>query len=387
MFLKIAAFSISGSSANIYAYLGEFHNFKNSARAIMAASCVCAVGAMISPLLAWSIINQEWAFNVPLIGTLFKPWRLFILVCGLPSLVCSLALIKMPESPKFLLARGNQKDAIEILKTVYSINTGNDKESLKLFSIIGEANSVKNLESNIYKTIIAQISPMFGKRFLLSTLIACFMQFWINATGQGMYLWFPDIINRVAEYISNNPDQRTTICEIIEMKSISHNSTELTELTECKGTLDTSSFQIAFLLEIFYGIGFALIGSVISSVGKLPILLINLIFCGVFGVILIFIDIPMLGIYFYLIHILCGLSSAVVNAATVDLYPTHFRAMAVCMFLMMGLLGSVFGSNVYGILFENYCNVSYMLSGCSLIGCGILGIFIPNIRKTSVEYT
>lgn len=349
----------------------------------MAASVVLAIGAMISPLLAWLIINQEWSFYIPLIGTLFKPWRLFILVCGIPSLVCSLTLLKMPESPKFLLGQGHQKAAIEILKTVYSINTGKDRESLKLFSIVEEESLINTKETNMYKTIIAQISPMFRKQFLLSTLIACFIQFWINATGQGMYLWFPDIINRVADFINDNPHQRITICEIIEMKTVSHNSTEI---IECKGTLDTSSFQIAFLLEIFYVIGFALIGSIINSVGKLPILLINLVFCGAFGIILVFIDIPMIGIYFYLILILCGFASTVVNAATVDLYPTHFRAMAVCMFLMMGLLGSVFGSNFFGMLFENHCNVSFIVSGCSLICCGILGIFIPNIRKNSVEY-
>lgn len=349
----------------------------------MAASVILAIGAMISPLLAWSIINQEWSFYIPVIGTLFKPWRLFILVCGVPSLVSSLLLLKMPESPKFLLGQDNQKAAIEILKTVYSINTGKERESLKLFSIIKEESSVNIKETNMYSSIKAQISPMFQKQFLLSTLIACFIQFWINATGQGMYLWFPDIINRVADFLNENPHQRVTICEIIEMKTSFNNSTEL---MECKGTLDTSTFQIAFLLEIFYVIGFALIGSIISTVGKLPILLINLIFCGIFGIILIFIDIPMLGIYFYLILILCGFAATVVNAATVDLYPTHFRAMAVCMFLMMGLLGSVFGSNVYGMLFENHCNLSFVLSGGSLIGCGILGIFIPNIRKSSVEY-
>lgn len=87
-------------------------------------------GAILLPGLAWIIINQEWSFYIPVIGTLYKPWRLFVLTCGIPSLICSLALIKLPETPKFVFGQGKEEETIEILRQVYSWNTGKKRDTL-----------------------------------------------------------------------------------------------------------------------------------------------------------------------------------------------------------------------------------------------------------------
>lgn len=129
-FRYFSGFFISGSSATIYAYLGEFHNKKNCARAIMGAAVIFGVGCMVPPALAWLIINKEWEFYIPILDTLYKPWRLYLVACGLPSLFASLSLLAFPESPKYVLRQGNQEEAIKILQTVYSWNTGNKRDTL-----------------------------------------------------------------------------------------------------------------------------------------------------------------------------------------------------------------------------------------------------------------
>lgn len=53
---------------------------------------------------------------------LFKSWNLFVIVCALPSIIIATLLIKMPESPKFLLNKGKHDETIECLKVVYSWN-------------------------------------------------------------------------------------------------------------------------------------------------------------------------------------------------------------------------------------------------------------------------
>lgn len=211
-----------------------------------------------------------------------------------------------------------------------------------------------------------QTAPIFKPPHLKSTLIACFIQFSMFANSHGMYVWFPDIVDRVAEYTNKHPNERISVCNILEARKMGmvHN---VTEVHECTGKLDISSYEISFLLEVFYAIGFAIIGSIITIVGKLPILFVNLVLCGAFGIATIFINMPMLSIYFYMILLLSGFGVPIVNAATVDLYPTQFRAMAVCIVLMMGRLGSVFGSNVYGILIDIYCPAAFILSGGLLI--------------------
>lgn len=329
------------------------------------------IGCMSPTALAWLIINGDWSFYIPVIGTLYKPWRLYMLTCGVPSLICSLALLKFPESPKFLLAHGRQDEAIEVIKTIYSWNTGKDKNTLQISSIIAETTTFKNTNLgnsknilNIAKSIWTQTVPIFKTPHLQSTIIACTLQFVFYATATGMLLWFPGIVNSVSEYTDLNPNERIKICEIIKLK----NPTNSTETIECSEKLDVSSFQMTLMLQGCYSVGFPIIAGSMKYVGKGTVLLIISLVCGFSGFVPIFNDIPKLSIYFYLILILCGFGVNVTNTATVDLYPTHFRAMAMCIFLMMGRLGSIVGTNLFGVLLDFYCPAAFMVSGISVLG-------------------
>lgn len=139
-------------------------------------------------------------------------------------------------------------------------------------------------------------------------------------------MFFPNILNRMAEFIDDNPNQSATICAMmdstrINILEVGINSTSV----QCVNKLELSTFEHAFVLEIFYALGFAIIGLIINSVGKLAIILFVLFGCGLCGFGVIFSTIPLLSIYLYLILLLCGLVVNVVNASTVDLFPTHLR--------------------------------------------------------------
>lgn len=47
-------------------------------------------------------------------------------MCSLPSITLALLLMKMPESPKFLLSRGKHKETINCLKFVHRWNSNSD---------------------------------------------------------------------------------------------------------------------------------------------------------------------------------------------------------------------------------------------------------------------
>ncbi|XP_035903045.1 synaptic vesicle glycoprotein 2B-like [Anopheles stephensi] len=390
-------FFISGSSATIYAYLGEFHAKSNSSRAIMGASFVFGVGCILLPLIAWSVINQEWEFTIPLLNIVYRPWRLFIVVCGLPSLVCGIALLYFPESPKFLFSRGHEQATIEIVHKMYRWNTSGKGSKLELSSLLPETEAqqtkIRREEAangksvmRLLKQMWQQTAPLFMGTYRNRTTIICVLQFGIYLTSNGMYMFFPDILNRIAE-LEDQGVTRTTVCQAVYSTKVDLSALQLPELNAtalpevCHQKLDISAYEHSFVLETIYALGFAVIGLIINAVGKLPILVFIFGFCGICGILIVFIDLPLLAIWFYVILLTCGFCISVVNACTVDLFPTNLRAMAVCISLMFGRLGSVVGANIVGLLLDSQCELTFWISGVSLIGCGVLSFFIPNIYK------
>ena len=127
MFFYFFIFRVSAGSATIFAYLGEFHSQKNRDRAILCGGLMSAFGTILFPVIAWLFINQEWSFEIPFMGIVYKPWRLYFIVCGLSGLVCYFFLSYLPESPKYLLSINRHEEALEVLKTMHHKNTQGNK--------------------------------------------------------------------------------------------------------------------------------------------------------------------------------------------------------------------------------------------------------------------
>ncbi|XP_052900101.1 synaptic vesicle glycoprotein 2B-like [Anopheles moucheti] len=392
----LTGFFISGPSATIYAYLGEFHGKRNCSRAIMAASFVYGIGLLLLPLIAWSIINQEWEFTIPVLNVIYRPWRLFLVVCALPSFVSALALLRMPESPKYLLSRGREAETVAVLHSIYRWNSSRRDPPLVLTGVLPETEAeqtkVRREEAANGKSVAAvlkqmwhQTAPLFMGTYLKRTVIICVLQFGIFFTSSGMYMFFPDILNRIAEQQSKGVE-RITACNAVYATRVDiRELVKLTNGTErpdvCHQKLDISAYEHSFVLEAIYAIGFAVIGLIINAVGRLPILVFVFALCGTCGILIAYIDLPLLAIWFYVILLSCGFTITVVNACAVDLFPTNIRAMAVCISLMFGRLGSIAGSNLVGVLLDTRCELTFWISGLLLIGSGVLSFFIPHIYK------
>lgn len=73
---------------------------------------------------AWLIIPGGWAINLyP--GLVYKPWRLYYGATGVPCLLSAFFIYFLPESPKFLIAKGEIDKAIKVLKRIHKMNNKN----------------------------------------------------------------------------------------------------------------------------------------------------------------------------------------------------------------------------------------------------------------------
>ncbi|XP_037938036.1 synaptic vesicle glycoprotein 2B-like isoform X2 [Teleopsis dalmanni] len=380
----INGFFVSGGSATIYAYLGEFHTDKTRSRAMMGSSFIFALGAMILPLIAFLVINQDWILPLPFLGIDYKPWRFFLIVCGIPGFLCGISLYALPESPKFLLSIGQQTETIEVLQKMLRWN--GSREQLQIKRIVPEEDlnhsPAKMSTSQNSKMFIAflqtmwdQTVPLFHKKYLRTTLIVCTVQFWLYVITNGLYMWFPHIINSMAEFMNENPGQHKKICEIVYDK---HESLYKTDGSmECITKLEDNTYFYSLVMEILYASSFAFIGLIINRVSKVTVLFIIMIFFSSCGLAAVFTVDPSITAYLYVLLFLVGVAINVLGATTVELYPTNLRAMAICISLMVGRLGSVVGANIVGALLGTHCELTFYIGCVALYCCAFLSLLIP----------
>lgn len=264
---------MSGGSATIYAYLGEFHNDRTRSRAMMGSAIVFGFGGMILPLIAFTVINQDWNLPMPFLGITYKPWRFFLCVCALPGLLSGLAMMFLPESPKFLLAMGRDEEAVEVLRAMFRWNTGRPRSDFQVKHLIPEEDTIRKDQSekiSFMQTVWNQTAPLFSGKYIKVTFLICFIQFWNFVTLNGMFIWFPEIANYLVEFQSRYPDNSTLICDLFRQKQMELyvSQDQLGSEIVCVEKLESKTYFYSFFIEIIYAVGFIVITFTIRRVGK-----------------------------------------------------------------------------------------------------------------------
>lgn len=67
-------------------------------------------------------------------------------------------------------------------------------------------------------TMWDQTVPLFRQKYLRTTAIVCITQFWLYVITNGLYMWFPFIINAMGEFMKNHPDENEYLCAIVHDK-------------------------------------------------------------------------------------------------------------------------------------------------------------------------
>lgn len=299
----------------------------------MGASVVFGTGGILLPGLAYIVINQGWELPLPFLGIIYRPWRLYLIVCSLPGLICALILLKFPESPKFTFNQGDMKQAIEAIQWVYRFNSLFRKSApLMIESIQEDAEDQLEREKRdvlrntkgclaLMQLVWNQTAPLFMSQHLRKTVIVCILQFGTYLAAHGMFMFFPEIVNQLVA-VRDSGVSRATMCEVIYQYG---NFSAVKEDEQGNLMMEPAAFQLSFILELLYAVGFAVIGIIINAVGRLPILVFVFVVCGAAGLLLFVVDIPNAVIWLYIVFLLSGYTAVMVNAIIVDLYPTSLR--------------------------------------------------------------
>ncbi|XP_063709756.1 synaptic vesicle glycoprotein 2A-like isoform X2 [Culicoides brevitarsis] len=364
-------FFVSASSGGMYPYLGEFNTLKHRPTVMAWCSCGTGISMTLAPAVAWYILSLD--INILLYGQLvFHSWRLILIVYTLPGLIAALLLTFFPESPKFLISQGLEKETLEVLNWIHKTNTGDSRNyPVKRLAREIDADRLNNDVSEI-QNILNQTKQLLKPPFVKHFLIAIYIQTSIFISSGGMGLWFPEILNQL--YYSNTTG---TICSIFK-KNLHQGSNTLISNKECNNILSSEAFVNSIIVGLYYTFGYIIISVLMKYCGRGLILELSLLGSSVSGFLLQWTtNLSLQIIYFSSFLVLSGLMISVISSAAVMLFPTHVRAMAVCCILMIARIGTSLGSSLIGLTIEKYCEETFGFITSLIVVSAFLNFFLP----------
>ena len=143
---------VGGSIPLVWSYFAEFQPKDKRGGVLSVLATFWMGGNVVVAGLAWIIIPHTMTW---------PSWRLFTLICSVPSLLTGLTFIILPESPKFLLTQGKHDQALTILKNIYSSNTGSDMETFSVDTLeMEEETSSVDDEKKSFLQVATKVSKL-----------------------------------------------------------------------------------------------------------------------------------------------------------------------------------------------------------------------------------
>ncbi|XP_048005965.1 putative transporter svop-1 isoform X2 [Leguminivora glycinivorella] len=354
-----------------WAYASELVPQRRRDLALLIINGCLTTSSTLSPLLAWGILPLN------LTGTNIRPWRLLTAAYAFPLVLVALWLTVAKESPKFLMTKGRQQQALDVLSHVYSVNTGAPPDMYPVTSIkkSGQRRDSSSEEGSSCElapkprntTVWALLRPPHLKWLALTG----FLMFGLFSLLNGLFLFAPDTINKVMQGAA---EEEGTLCLLMNQ------SDNQTSSSTCVDSISQNTFIIMAVTTAVYGVA-------VMAVGLLPIskknLLVGMFLCvgvtcmlagllknrTVAGVLMSALQITALGI-------------GPLTAYTVQLFPTSLRGTAVGAVLMCGRLGSVIGASAAGALLAIACAATFHGFTALLFLCAALSLLLPNAEKS-----
>ncbi|XP_064556869.1 synaptic vesicle glycoprotein 2B isoform X3 [Drosophila montana] len=374
-----AASFIAGASSTTYAYLGEFFTVRHRPIVINYASFFVGISTIYVPAVAWLVMSMNWSVGLTESFS-FRPWRLLTVFYLLPGVVGTIILFKMPDSPKILLSIGKIDDAFAAVEWIALQNVGKrlqelnvDKIKYDVFTDRENVPSVSYSPMVSFKKMWQETVPLLRSPHLRNFSISCTVMCGLFFSSSGMGLWYPEILNRLGSSIA---DDAMTVCDVIDA---SVNQSKLNQTTTiCVDEINTKSYIDTITYGTALTMGYILMGFVINQIGRKAAITMGLAIAAGCAISLVWIKNEVIIIICFCLYlVLPGLCVSVLSGAVVDLVPTKLRGKAVCICLMLGRMGSVFGSNIIGILLETYCHVTFEVFSGFILVCAFLSYLLP----------
>ncbi|XP_056271623.1 synaptic vesicle glycoprotein 2C [Pseudoliparis swirei] len=382
----ISGVGVGGSIPVVFSYFSEFMPRLRRGAMISALAAFWMAGNILAAGLAWLVIPSNWAhFSV---GTLdFQSWRLFVALCSVPSLSSALLFrLFMPESPKFLMETGREKEAIHVFQVMFKLNTWGKGKNLPEFGLCTSSKQRggpeetrthggsrrERLACGLRKVLMPMKQMFTGS--LRSRSVALLLVFYCISFGYyGLWMWFPALFERM-ESGGGSPCANTT-ATITSPTLHNHSCYPVKTAVYMEGFIIAASnlpgniFTI-FMVDRLGGKALLSCSLLVSSLSVFLIYVVrtkvqSLVLCCVFS----------------------GVSVVTWNTLNVlgtELYPTQLRSSALGFFTSVARVAAIMGNVAFGGLVDTNCAVPVLLVSALLLIGGLVALVLPQTRQTEL---
>lgn len=389
-FLNGAA--LGGSGPVIWSYFAEFQPKAKRGSMLSFMAAFWTIGNLLVAGLAWLIIPSTIGFHTA--SFTFNSWRIFLMVCSIPSFLVAGLLLYLPESPKFLLSQGKMEEALAIFRGIYVTNTGKSadlypvKELLIDEKLKNELEDVKKPIKNKYKRMLYNImdnsKQLFMSPILKFTTISITINFTFHIGYYGLMMWFPELFNRFDEYTRAHPDvEEASVCQVTNyvVSLGSHSDTGV-----CSATIPSTVF-----LESLITVAAALPANVIAvlgmdKLGRKFFLVFSTMSAGLCSASMYFVtnkhqNLAVSAVFSGVI----SMGNASLDCLITEVFPTNLRATGVAISMVAARLGGIIGNVVIATLLDLYCPAPTFIVAVLLAGGGLMCLFLPNTTRTALN--
>ncbi|XP_037296767.1 synaptic vesicle glycoprotein 2C isoform X2 [Manduca sexta] len=374
-----SGFLFNGPFAVLISYLAELHRTELRARIILLTGLYYTLANTTLPLLAWAMLNNDWDLALWPGVIEIHSWNLFLTATGLVPFVSGLLFMLLPESPKFLMSRGRNEEAMTVFRRIYALNTGKDPADFPVKVLVEESRNEKMRGMAALRGGGAQLAPLFKPPHLKWLVLLCMVHFGAMLGSNTIRLWYPQLAAMIGS------DESDNLCSAIA-PSPSPAPMLTSDVTPACEPIHTD--MLTYLQSAAVGIGSVLTytigGVVINRCGKKLVAGICSIASAAIIIILPFFGVSSLAVVLMVTAALAltALSSSSLSSICVDLFPT---VMAMATFFMCGRVGTVIGTIVFPALISYGCIPPFATIAAVLAVCGVASFLVPNTTLKKLE--
>ncbi|CAG5957655.1 unnamed protein product [Menidia menidia] len=376
----ISGIGVGGSIPVIFSYFSEFMPRLKRGAMISALATFWMAGNILAAGLAWMVIPRTWA-HVSLGYLDFQSWRLFVVLCSVPSITSALLFkLLMPESPKFLMEAGREEEAIHVFKVMFKLNSQGKDRTFPEFGLCSASEQRDEPEvkargsqrkglTRILKKGFVPIKQIFTGPLKSRSIVLLIIFYCISFGYYGLWMWFPELFERVED--GGSP------CANVSLPSPLRNQS----CYPVKTAVYMEGFAIAasnlpgniFTILIMDNVGGKMLLSGSLIVSSLSVFFIYVVQTKAQSLVLS--------------CVFSGVSVIAWNAMDVlgtELYPTQLRSSALGFFTGVGRVAAIMGNITFGKLVDTNCAVPVLLVSALLLTGGLVALLLPQTRQTEL---